>query len=309
MPEYEDKQFATLNEAIYHVFDQLTKITAGKPWYFKEIDDWGYDEKIPEQYTLVIVNEDHDANGRAVWSSMKGMFGNVRNDPKRRRILLMCMKHLVTGIGFSIFDHEGSEGIPSIQDWYTMELDNALSELEYAIKQKDPVKKDIKDAEKNIVNIKSTYIDYDRHCGKIVKKIYGTKIDNKWLRRALKSLSPSDFKTWAEHVQFLVDRKFNMYNYAPSGHQVKGGNTNIEDEMASSLSAYGFIYDGKDQYSEHINHYWNDYANNVGVIPFMDYTEIHPTEGIIRECTYEPVMAWIQKIFDFNLQTFSYEND
>lgn len=327
LPEFVDKQFHNLSDAITYIYKQ-THLLIGDQYgiiYDKQaVDEMGYPT---DDLKLQIVYDKFEPTD-ARWQSYMDVDPSTEGKPDLRKALYMCLHLIINEFGFSCFDYNGGESVMSLSDWAEGEQDACDSEIESCHERfiaefsrdfthseddyKTDIGKSLLDAEERYAQLQ-TAMEIDKTVAAPLRnRIQKIKPNLKFLKSIANKYSKQQVGNWIEHIIMLTENKFTIHKYIGEAYLTDDTNQmgiDRDDEYIGPTSAYGFIYDGDNIYAKAVNEDYNSYAQNYEIVPFVIHKTIIPGLNKIFKTEDVPLGDWINKIFRFDFKKLKYEID
>lgn len=332
LPGFVDKQFTDSEQAVAYVFREAARVIK-KPYQIiydrSDNNVWRSDSN----YYLDIIHEeffDNMGNGR--WNAY-GPINDVQ-DKDLRKLLLMAMNILLYKFHFSTFETDGDHAIMGFDDWEAQESEQLMETLAYAMDEFHNLRKHLKLRKKDVDKYRDDVrfenlidkidealdaitvfneevMDYNTNGRELQEAMRMAKPDVSEMMRLVEPFKDSeggkDLYHWIHLILAMWKRGFCIHDYIPSA--AADQNLDDDDERISCLSSFGFIYkEEKDShYTFSVLQYFNQYAGDIGLMPFSSYTTIAPDRGIIKDAKDTMFMEDVVTLFDFDLSTLSYD--
>src|SRR5690606_9816688 len=274
LPEFEDKEFENVSDAISYVYKEAFRILNCIDYTLiyenSEKDEFG----IPKHYVLQVIYESFEPyNG--VWQSYCDIDIATKKNYQLRRAIYMCVNIIIHQFKFTFFDIEGGDGVLSLEDWAEMELSNSIWELDSlykTFKEESGEEFNIHDELHVQSNTGVSVLDClerQNHIEDLIrinkkvaiplrKRINEIKVNIPFLRKQAKKYKDEDVGAWISHILNLFDAGFNIYKYISDAHKIEF-NFGVEDgfvvdedlnEALLPTSSFGYIFNGDDEYAK-----------------------------------------------------------
>lgn len=322
LPGFIDQKFDNADTATAYIFKSAYKLL-GTHWGLiptqGEHDMFGSEmEKMPDdkQYAMQIVYNEFTGEGIGRWQSLAPI---PNLEKKVRKAILMCLHIIVMEFKFHIFDIEYADGVGEFEEYVMNERDNLEEQMkhyhdEFIKENKRPYSEkldtgtvkgqDIYETQTSLMLLDEEEMEHERIAKPLVESIRKIKPNLKFINSIINETDNPDLKYWLSHILNLKKSGFCIYDYI--GNAWRYIDDSYED-AGNPMGIFGYIFDGDSGYSNYVNQYFNDYANNSCVVPFCINTVIDPVKGIVFKTEDKPIGKYIIDIFTFNFNDLKYE--
>lgn len=316
LPEFIDKQFSNVNDAVAYVYQEAGRIIES-PYGF--INDADLKRETPKEYYLQIIYDEIDST-RGRWQSYDCIDRRTMDDLPLRKAIYMCMKLIICEFGFTMFDKSGDDTLMDIQcfqEWQREPISENLAYAHEAFQKKHlrPYNSELDADTEEGMDISSELVKldevdeigekYENIAWPLQKRIFKVKPNLKFLKQQAEIHKNEDVGKWISHVLYLESQNFNINNYVAASY--KDIDESYDEESIMPTSAFGYVFDGDDAYITEMDAAFNENVNNSLIVPFCIHTTICPDRGIIYTSPVVPLGSWIKKIISFSFANLKYE--
>lgn len=326
LPNFVDKQFDNVNDAICYVFKEANRIINDRHVLLNEYGDaiqFNVFDRIQDNWQnteafLQIVFDEQNMQS-AQWCTIKDV--NTQPDKDLRKAIIKCIK-LCMDMCFHFIDIQGgSDFVQSANDFYEFRLSDLEGELSYCYNKfqeengRSFTSNDYEtDLGSHIVVLLQQIEDLENEkeqSSNVVipffKEIVNSKTSIKFVKEQINRFEKTDIAKWMSHILYLKSIKFNINSFVGEAWR-NNSDSFYDNDTLKGTSANCFIYDEDTEYIKSVNSDFNEYANNYSVLPFSNNMIISSKKGIIFKTKNLPIGEFVSKIFEFNFKTLQYEN-